>query len=58
MDNGARTDLPEMAGALTPRLNDAGIVAMHARQGVAQPVAPMAAQQNCHEASLSLQNRN
>jgi hypothetical protein len=57
MDNGAKADLPETTGALAPRLDDAGMVAMHPRQGAAQPVAPMAAQQNCHEASLTLPGR-
>ncbi len=35
----AETTLPEMAGAPAPRLNDAGVTAMHRREHAAQPVA-------------------
>ena len=36
--DGAEPALPEMTAALAPRLDDAGIAAMHARQRAAQPV--------------------
>ena len=36
--NGAEPALPEMSAALAPRLEDAGIAAVHPRQRAAQPV--------------------
>jgi hypothetical protein len=37
-DSGAEAALPEMSGAPPPRVNDAGIAAMHRRQRPAQPI--------------------
>src|SRR5882757_7377118 len=36
--DGAEPALPEMTAAPAPRLDDAGIASMHARQGAAEPV--------------------
>jgi hypothetical protein len=39
-DDGAKPALPEMAGATAPRMNDAGIAAMHGRQRLARLPLP------------------
>ena len=47
-DDSAETALPEMTGALAPRVNDTGIAAMHARERAAQPVAIARRQNEMH----------